>query len=383
MSGPLPAEALALLDFLCTMKAKGARVTELKTPEMKAYHRQLQDAGLVKWHSMEPTGWALADWHKSKHIHDQPEHAPAERLAAAEDPNESSPANKYSYVRQFPDVPPPLARHRCPSCQAMYAGRTATCADCRILFDTIGKIAKVLNRKPRSTRYVTAKERKGYRNTGARKVQKNLSATSGRELADLLDAWCAKTGAAKIRVGLALFNSCRGLAELRRSRNVHPRTEAKVRAFLASPPDPKSLPERNKSRKPAVGRDPKPPSEIARDYDKMRLRTIAATQKRRATTREKARALVDAGVSTSNPKLNAAERVAMNDFMRRDADAARLANPVEKAKTLIRSRGIVCFDASVYDGEKKGKGFYYINRERVTEARLLQFADELRAKCRS
>lgn len=66
-------------------------------------------------------------------------------------------------------------------------------------------------------------------------------------------------------------------------------------------------------------------------------------------------------------------------ILRENAEAARLADPIEQAKTLIRIRGWQCFSA-VISGGPKGK--YYIGNRLVDEAGLIAFAEDLRTRRR-
>jgi hypothetical protein len=272
MSVPLSQEALALLDFLCRAQAKGVRITKLKTAAMNMRLGQLQDAGLVNWHTFEPTSWALHDWHKEQ-IRPDGEHAVPAEPVAAEVPNESPPATEFfrcghprtpeniiphknrcrecqkKFAREYMatrrqeqrakrPVPPPPARTRCAGCNQLTPIRGSCCHDCRTAFDAIARLARYFRDGNKRLRKPESVARREIGETSF------LSSTSGAQLADQLVAWCAKTGAAETRLAIYLFKSNRGIAALRESKRVTKATEEKVALFLLNPCQPDELPER-------------------------------------------------------------------------------------------------------------------------------------------
>jgi hypothetical protein len=192
---------------------------------------------------------------------------------------------------------------------------------------------------------------------------------SGAELADSLVRWCEGSGASQIRLSLHLFGSQSGIRTLRESKRPKQTTIDKVTVFLADPVAPERLPERPRPRG-SVRRS----TYSANTAGSERGAKIAAAI-RRGIRKQAAKAL-DAG----EDGRNAAVRGAMVEIAEQRADQARLADPVEQAKLLIRRSGYRCFDARVELGEKKGKGKFFVGSRLVDEAGLFAFAERLKAR---
>jgi hypothetical protein len=192
---------------------------------------------------------------------------------------------------------------------------------------------------------------------------------SGAELADSLVRWCEGSGASQIRLSLHLFGSQSGIRTLRESKRPKQATIDKVTAFLANPVAPERLPERPRPRCSA-----RRSSYSANTAGSERGAKIAAAI-RRGIRKQAAKAL-DAG----EDGRNAAVRGAMIEIAEQRADQARLADPVEQAKLLIRRSGYRCFDARVELGEKKGKGKFFVGSRLVDEVGLFAFAERLKAR---
>jgi hypothetical protein len=93
---------------------------------------------------------------------------------------------------------------------------------------------------------------------------------------------------------------------------------------------------------------------------------------------QQAAALVDAGKDPSKQSSTVANQ--MREIIRRRADEARAADPIEQAKLALRKRGRIVFDASV-DGGRKGRFFVSGQnhpetgkRLQLTEAELIALA---------
>jgi hypothetical protein len=127
----------------------------------------------------------------------------------------------------------------------------------------------------------------------------------------------------------------------------------------------------------AVRRDPtqRPDTPTLDHAEQERRRTarIAQSYKRRVRTR--AQNLIDAGEETGARGRNVEVRGAMKELIENADAKARLLDPVEQAKTVIRIAGWNCFGAAIRGGPV---GKFYIGAKLVDETELLAFAERLR-----
>jgi hypothetical protein len=203
---------------------------------------------------------------------------------------------------------------------------------------------------------------------------------TGAQLAAEIDVFLARTGMAQSRFGHLALNSPNALPRMRVQPLVRAETIARVRAFIANPPadalqqprcrhkpkpaprptaaaatpPPPPQPPARVTREPAPRRDPtqRPPSlDAAESRRAGTMRHIAAI----ARSKEKvATDLVDAGADPTRQSTYVANQ--MREIIRRRAEEARQADPIEQAKLALRRRGRIVCDASV-DGGRHGRFF--------------------------
>lgn len=202
---------------------------------------------------------------------------------------------------------------------------------------------------------------------------------SGEDLAnEICAAIDANPAICKTAFGLRLFNCRNGVETLRRSKTVRPATIAKVRAILADPPlrqerPPRATPARRRQ-------DPtkKPDTPLMDLADRQAVKGARRAADVQRTAERTATELVDTGVDPSTQNAMVAGK--MREILRRREDEARLVDPVEVAKTVLRKRFPAVFDATVQGGLE---GRFIISGLRDGAGKALQLTvDELIAKAR-
>lgn len=337
-----------LLDFLCACAHHRVRVIRVKSPRAASL-RRLREAGLVGRDDHLPSGCALLDWIASQ----KTKSAAALHARAVEEPPQARAADRQGGGDARKVAPSPHARD---------------------VYDTIATIAFAFGDKapkPPAKRSgppsmaERARRFEGQRNTqGASGTpKKGPSASSSGDASRIEDRAPTQPS----------IQSPHGRVDLPA---VAPAVdESAVAADEPNEPRP-ALGDvcRPVDRKGNARRDPTQAPDLP--LTELRDRQVLSGHRHAAAVRrgreQSAAALVDAGVNPASQ--NSMVCAQMHAIVRRREEEARLADPVEQAKTIIRQRGWVCF-AAVISGGPKDK--FYIGNRLVTKAQLLAFAENL------
>lgn len=119
-----------------------------------------------------------------------------------------------------------------------------------------------------------------------------------------------------------------------------------------------------------------PPGYVSRPESVIKI-AKATNNPTRSRIKREAQKRIDEGLGYGAPGSVREAQVALE---REQAEAARLSDPIEQAKTTIRRAGPACFSATTSGGPE---GHYYIGSKLVTEAELLAHAEQLRERKRA
>lgn len=184
---------------------------------------------------------------------------------------------------------------------------------------------------------------------------------TGDQLADELDAFIAKHGLARTRVAKAALKHSSGIASLRRFKFPAARTIERVRSFLADPGPLEEL--KPGKRQPQSRRNPD--AETIR-----RQRAINSASRAQAMKR------IEDGLPVGDVKdVPVRVRCAQIKLEQELKDQARLACPVEQAKTVLRRRHAPVVSAETVGGPK---GKFVVGRKTVSKSELLEMAEGMR-----
>jgi hypothetical protein len=317
-----------LLDFLCACAHHRVRVIRIKAPRLAAL-RRLRLARLVGFDDYAPSGSALADWTERQRT--KSEGAP--QLCAAEEPPAPAAVEPEGGGDARETAPPPKARRKRGASRTM-AQRAERFDEARAQRDTQGASG--------TTRKVPGEESSG---------------SSPRHAGERRDT-----------VGAPINPS----------------------AGTGIPADPPASPNEPTVESAAVAEDPNEPRPALDDAAAVDLKVNARAGLRlrlspeahsarvvagiKRAVRQKAQEALDAG-TPAHKAGNVHVRSAMLDIERRRVEDARLADPLEQAKTVIRQGGWACFAAVIGGGPV---GHFFIGNRVVTETELLAFAERLR-----
>lgn len=178
----------------------------------------------------------------------------------------------------------------------------------------------------------------------------------GALLADELEALLKRRpDLAKSKVGMIVRGKSNGIADLRKTPMVSPRTAAKVREFIANPPDEAKRKLRSEYKRPDFGVGYR----------------IAAGIRRSAA--RKAQERIDAGLSAESAS-SAALRLTQRDMEANLREQGRLSDPIEQAKSkLQRARYVPVCSMSIYGGDPSL--FRVGQKTNLTTDQLLQMAE--------
>jgi hypothetical protein len=211
---------------------------------------------------------------------------------------------------------------------------------------------------------------------------------AGADLAKEVDAFLASSGMGKTRFGWLVFKSPSGVEHLRNKRNVLPVTIEKVRSFIANPPADamtrKVHPTKPRKQKvdlkvnappiiptppiqldgPVVRREGDPPP----SREKLDLSHRQQSDAKRSASYKEAERMLNEGIPEGKAS-SVHVRFAMRAITVERERAAREADPIEQAKTVIRrATHQMVVGAEIMDGPK---GHFYIGRRLVTKSELL------------
>lgn len=191
---------------------------------------------------------------------------------------------------------------------------------------------------------------------GAKRASAPDAPVTGAELAAEIDAFLERTGMGRGRFSNLVFDCGTGLNKLRDVGRPRAETVAKVRAFLANPP-PSALASGSAGRR-VSDRAPlgdrryaanrEPPTDLAAEPVARRKHVRRCDAIRRGIVRA-AEERIDAGLpasAASSANIRTAQR-AIEEVRR---EQARVEDPVEQAKVVLRRRGRVVYAASVAGG---------------------------------
>ena len=199
-------------------------------------------------------------------------------------------------------------------------------------------------------------------NADLRVDRKNNGQISGSDLADELEAFIAEHGLLRTRVSQAAFGCSSGIASLRRFKFPKPKTIERARSFLANPGPLDAL-------RPSARKSPnrrKADSAVAR-----RTREIFSASRAQAMKR------IEKGLPIGDVKdVPVRVRVAQMQLESELKEKARLACPIEQAKTLLRRRYPMVVTAEIVGGPK---GKFVVGNRTVDEKELLAMAERLAA----
>lgn len=196
---------------------------------------------------------------------------------------------------------------------------------------------------------------------------------TGANLADEIEALLTRRpDLSRVRTARAAYKWSGGIEQLRKVEYPMPRTIERIRALVANPPaecikKPMGAPRTGRRYRQTY--TPRPRIVDASGH------RIAAGVRRSKLLRAQAR--IDAGLPAG--KAGQAMKLTQMALEAQHRETARLACPIEQAKTLLRRRGRVVFSASVYGGPKdrfiiSGRG-----SETISTDELLAMAKRLAA----
>lgn len=310
-----PAE-LEILDFLCAAAFFRCRVKRLKLGPADAL-RRLRYAGLVGLEGFEPSPWAFNDWLERQN---------GERLI--------------EIIRETPARAPDAQPARPPEPEAAIAeggGADARCAD-----------APPPDRDPDPSGLHASPDRgAGESPRPPLKSKKRKSrGVSGkaRKASSAKESTLAEAAQAAERIS--------------------------DRAPLPEPALPRAVPAHPPRRDPTQP----PPDYRSQPQTEFHAGLVAAKGKNRRA----AEARLDAGKRPED-EPGVSMRITMRQIQRERAEVARLADPIEQAKTLIRRKTRSPVFGAEYSDPPGPKGQFYVGRKLMSSAELLAYAERLAA----
>lgn len=396
-----------LLNFLCSCANGRVKVVRVKSPR-QASLRRLRHAGLVGMDNYLPSGSAMADWHERKQ-----DRTPAEESKPELPPRPAAGGGGGAVVARD-DLQHAIAEEAAPPRRTRKP--TPTILERAKRFEAKRQAAAAKKSKPARVRPVagspdeppaqasaaaperpnearpafeqntqeasgTAREAPGaVESTTAQRILDRASTPepapiapparapriSGAELMAEVDAFIATNGLSASRFSKLAFGRPSALREMRRTAVPIDSTIERARAFMANPP-PEAFAPRRTGRPRGVSILP------ATDAQRVHRARIGGAVRRGINNRAQAR--IDAGLP---PSLSSGANVklAQETLIRQQVEIDRLADPVEKAKTVLRKRFAPVVNAEVVDGPA---GKYLVGRKFVSKAELLAWADRLAA----
>jgi hypothetical protein len=321
---------LELLDFLCCAAFFRCRVTKIKPGPASAL-QSLRWAGLVELTGFEPSPWAFHDWL---------ERQDGERLI--ERIYETSPSLR---IPREKNPPEPVAGEE---------GGGAAARDGSAV--SIEAPPPIQTKRKRQAR--TSKNNRGASGT-ARKAPgatpSGVASSGSASAPSTAPPPLSPAGAGEPSMHAAAAND-----------EESPVCESSKTAASGPPRDPT---------KPPPGYQSRPePFTIAAPEARAGL---SASPKRQAII-EEARKRNAAGLSSGEKGINVHVRMAQRAIADQDAEAARMADPVEQAKIVLRKRFSPVVSAEILDPPGP-KGMFLVGRKLVDKAELLAMAEQLAA----
>lgn len=403
-------EELAFLDFLCAVAHQRCRVTRVKAKCQPAL-RSLRFAGLVSFDGFAPSPWALADWRRRKG-HDPlledpqtpdpfriPDPADSPEPKASEDGGGASARNSAPpphSKRPFLSFDERDARFQASKTAPAKAGRPrpdgAMCgADLAAEIDAFLASDRGKGLSQHRIGWHLFKSPSGIGKLRNRKWI--TDATVARVRAFIADpdpaAWSSsyfKTRKAEPEAVHSAENYSEIISEPPAiAEPPHPHADNddrdaessaeplanELEAEAAPPVAPVARPQRRDPTQPPEGYQTRPGAIDLTEAviqaaqakgDVKRKGIMAAAQKR-----------IDAGLGIAGRGAPAGIKIAQAALENQMAEEARLACPIEQAKTKLRRRHAPVIGAEIREGPS-GKGFYIVGQRRVDEAELLAMA---------